>query len=124
MLHSSILRYIDEVERQRSIRKAARVLNVASTAVNRQILNLEAELGTKIFNRVPDGVELTQAGEVIIAHARKTLFEFQKAREEISDITGLRVGHVRIATLDSLTFNFIPNLLNEFIKDHPGVTFT
>lgn len=124
MLHNPVLRYIDEVARQRSIRKAARVLNISSTAVNRQILKLEGELGTKIFNRIPDGVELTPAGEVIISHARRTLFDFQKARGEVSDITGLRIGHVRVSTLDSLTFEFIPQLLNEFSKAHPGVTFT
>ncbi len=51
MLHSRMLRYLDEVARCGSIRQAAERLNVASSAINRQILALEAELGTPIFHR-------------------------------------------------------------------------
>lgn len=123
-MHNSILRYIDEVARQRSIRKAARVLNVASTAVNRQILKLEEELGTKLFERVPEGVELTSAGAVLVMHARKTLFDYQRAQAELADIRGMRVGHVRLSMLDSFTFELVPAVLDEFFRKQPGVTYT
>ncbi|MCR4268131.1 LysR family transcriptional regulator [Nitratireductor sp. ZSWI3] len=123
-MHNPVLRYVDEVARQHSIRKAARVLNIASTAVNRQILKLEGELGMKIFERVPEGVTLTPAGEVLVAHIRKTLFDFQRTRAELADIKGLRVGHIRLSTLDSLTFEFLPRILDGYAREHPGVTFT
>lgn len=123
-MHNSILRYVDEVARQRSIRKAARVLSVASSAVNRQILKLEKELGVKLFERVPDGVELTAAGQVLVVHARKTLFDFQRAQAELADIRGLRVGHVRLCVLDSLAFELIPAVLDDFFRQQPGVTYT
>ena len=53
MLHSRLLRYLDEAARLGSIRKAASRLNVASSAINRQILALEEELGVPIFERMP-----------------------------------------------------------------------
>jgi len=123
-MHSAVLRYVDEVARQGSIRKAANVLNVASSAVNRQILKLEDEFGLRIFDRTPEGVELTPAGELLVSHARQTLFDFERMRTEIADIRGLRSGHVRMSTLDSLTFTFIPGVLGTLTREHPGLTFT
>ncbi len=50
LLHSQLLRYLDEVARAGSIRKASVKLNIASSSINRQILALEAELGSPIFS--------------------------------------------------------------------------
>jgi hypothetical protein len=58
-----LLAYVDAVVRHGSIRKAAEFLNVASSALNRQILDLEADLGSALFERLPRGVRLTAAGE-------------------------------------------------------------
>ena len=52
-MHASVLKYFVEVARCGSIRKAAQNLYVASSAVNRQILKLEAEMGTDLFDRHP-----------------------------------------------------------------------
>src|SRR5207247_4335338 len=73
MLHSRLLKYLDEVARVGSIRKASVRLNVASSAINRQILALENELGAPIFERMPRRLRLTATGEVLIAHVRETL---------------------------------------------------
>jgi Transcriptional regulator len=64
MKHLRIMRYVDEVARTGSIRKAADQLSVTASAVNRRIMDLEDELGTPIFERRPRGVRLTAAGEV------------------------------------------------------------
>ena len=77
MLHSRLLNYIDEVARTGSIRKAADRLNVAASAISRQILALETQLGTPIFQRLPKKVILTAAGEVLIGHVRQTLKDTQ-----------------------------------------------
>jgi DNA-binding transcriptional LysR family regulator len=123
-MHNAVLRYVDEVARQGSLRKAAKVHNVASSSVNRQILKLEEEFGLRIFDRTPDGVDLTPAGELLVSHARQTLFDFARMRTEIADIRGLRSGHVRLSTLDSLTFSFIPEVLQGLMREYPGLTFT
>ena len=62
MLHSRLLKYLDEVARVGSIRKAAARLNVASSAVNRQLRALEHELGAPIFERMRRRVRVTAAG--------------------------------------------------------------
>ena len=53
MLHAAALNYFREVARIGSIRKAAGSLNVAASALNRQIINLEIQLGTPLFDRLP-----------------------------------------------------------------------
>src|SRR5258708_2219085 len=62
MKHLRIMRYVDEVARTGSIRKAANQLNVTASAVNRRIIGLEEELGTLIFERPPRGGRLTAPG--------------------------------------------------------------
>lgn len=56
--HLRLLTYIDEVARVGSIRKAAERLNITASALNRRVQDIEDELGTKIFERLPRGVRL------------------------------------------------------------------
>ena len=58
MKHLRILEYVDEVARSGSIRKAADQLNVTASAVNRRIMDLEEELGARLFERRPRGVRV------------------------------------------------------------------
>ena len=67
-IHAPALQYFDVVRRAGSIREGARRLNVASSAVNRQILKLEDEIGAALFERLPSGLRLTLAGEVLAQH--------------------------------------------------------
>ena len=64
-IHSAAIHYFDAVRRAGSIREAARRLNVASSAVNRQILKLEEEVGTPLFERTSAGLKLTASGEAL-----------------------------------------------------------
>ena len=107
-----------------SIRRAAQGLNVASSAVNRQILKLEEELGTKLFDRLAEGVRLTPAGEILLRHVRDTLQGFDRVVAGIDGLRGIRSGHVRIATLDSLLLQFLPGVLSPFADRYPAVTFS
>ena len=82
-MHDKLLIYLDEVARQGSIRKAAAVLNVASSSVNRKIISAEQNLGARLFDRVASGVELTDAGAILLEHCRKTMFDYQKVLTQI-----------------------------------------
>ena len=65
-MHARVLRYLDEVVRRGSIRKAAEYLHIAPTAVNRQILELESELGAPLFDRIHKRLRLTPLGEMVL----------------------------------------------------------
>jgi DNA-binding transcriptional LysR family regulator len=124
MLHAAALYYFREVARSGSIRKAAQVLNIAASAVNRQILNLEADLGAPLFDRLPGGMRLTAAGQLLLTHVTGTLYEFDRMRAAIDDLKAARSGHVAIAAVDSLLVDFLPRSLDRFRADFPAVTYS
>lgn len=123
MLHSRLLRYLDEVVRSGSIRRAADKLNVASSSINRQIIELEAELGTPLFERLPRRLRLTAAGEILINHIRQTLRDHDRARFRIAELGGVGRGTVRIATMNGLASGLLPHLCRDFVRSFPGVRF-
>jgi DNA-binding transcriptional LysR family regulator len=123
-MHAAVLRYFDHVAKLGSIRRAADALHVASSAVNRQIIKLEEEIGTQLFERLRSGVRLTPAGEVLLRHARETLSDFERTRLEIAGLSGTVTGHVRIVCLESLLLRFMPQVVAELTSAHPQMTLT
>jgi DNA-binding transcriptional LysR family regulator len=121
MLHSRLLKYLDEVARLGSIRKAAARLNVASSAINRQILTLESEIGAPLFERMPRRLRLTATGEVLIAHVRDTLKAHQRVEAQIEAFKGLTRGEVTIATMNGLAAGPLPRFLSGILDQHPRV---
>jgi DNA-binding transcriptional LysR family regulator len=124
MLHAAALYYFREVARVGSIRKAANSLNVAASALNRQIINLEVQLGTPLFDRLPGGMRLTVAGDLLLRHAIDTLHDFDRVRVAIDDLKAARSGHIAIAALDSLLVDFLPRAIDRFRVDFPAVTYS
>jgi len=121
MLHARLLRYLDEVTRSGSIRKAANRLNVASSAVNRQILSLERDIGSPIFERLPRGLRLTAAGEMLISHVRQTLKEHDRVRGRIEALKGLRRGDVTLVTSAGIAGGFLAPIVARFRATHRGI---
>lgn len=115
--------YLDAVARAGSIRKAAEQLHVSSTALNRKILEIEGEIGTPLFERLPRGVRLTSAGEVLIAAVRRSLADLESAASQIEQLQGLVRGTVRIACAESVAHDLIPTTIAAYQVTHPGVQF-
>lgn len=123
MNHLRFLRYADEVARTGSIRAAAERLHVAASAVNRRIQDIEEELGTPIFERLPRGMRLTAAGELFVRYIRGRAAELERVRSEIEELQGLRRGSVRIVASQALAPRFLPEAIREFRETHPLVAF-
>jgi DNA-binding transcriptional LysR family regulator len=122
-MHAAVLRYFVAVARAGSIRKASEELHVASSAVSRQIQKIEDELGTPLFERLPNGLRLTQAGLITLRHAKATLHDFELLKSELGQLKGKKTGQVRIASLDSLFVRFLPEEISAFHALHPSVDF-
>jgi len=120
---SPFIRYFDEVARQGSIRRAADRLNVAPSAVNRQILKLEDELGAPLFERLPRGLRLTAAGEILVESVRRWQQDYGRARAQLEELRGLRRGHVGIAVVEGAIAEFVPDVLTRFNRAYPLVSF-
>jgi DNA-binding transcriptional LysR family regulator len=123
MRHLRIVRYVDEVARSGSIRKAAERLNVTASAVNRRIMDLEEELDAKLFERKSRGVRLTAAGELFVRYIREQSADVERLKSQIEDLKGLRRGTVRIACSQALALNFLPQEIAGFRARFPLVQF-
>ena len=119
MLSQRLMQYLDEVARCGSMRKAATQLNVASSAINRQILALEEQLGTPLFKRLPHRLQLTAAGEVLLDHVRQMRRNFDRTRMVIDEMKGLRRGEVTIAVMSGPSGSIVPPVLDRFRADFP-----
>ncbi len=120
-LYSPAMRYFLATAEAGSIRAASRELNVASSAVNRQILWLEDALGMQLFDRVGRRLRLSQAGEVLLAHIRRTYSDFDATVAELDALRGLRRGTVSIASVESVSERLLPALITSFRKTYPGI---
>jgi len=118
-----LLIYVDAVARHGSIRKAAESLNVASSALNRQILDLELDLGSALFERLPRGVRLTAAGEVFLAYVRQAISELKAVESRVEQLRGLVRGQVGIAAVESVAGELLPSAITRFQAEHPNVRF-
>lgn len=123
MNHLRHLRYIDEIARSGSIRQAAERLHVAASAVNRRLLDIEDELGTPVFERLPRGMRLTAAGELFIQYVRERGAALEQVRSAIEDLKGLRRGRIRLIASQATAPSFLPAALASFRSRHPLVDF-
>lgn len=121
VFYSPALRYFVEVAKVGSIRGAARDLNVVSSAVNRQILNLEQKFGLQLFDRVGRGIKLSEAGEVLLVHAKRALADFDSALEALDDLSGLKRGLVKVAVVESVSESLMARVVSRFQKTYPGI---
>jgi DNA-binding transcriptional LysR family regulator len=123
MRHLKLLANVVEVARMGSIRKAAERLNLTPSAMNRRIQDLEAEVGTPLFERRPRGVRLTTAGEMFVRYARSQIAEAERMLSQVEDLRGLRRGPIQIACSQALALDFLPSHIAVFQKQHPKVLF-
>lgn len=123
-VHLIALRYFGETVRHGSMRQAAETLHVAASAINRQILKLEDQLQCRLFERLPEGVRLTAAGEVLYRYILGLERDLNRAIAEIDDLRGLRRGHVAISCEDGVARDFLPGVLSEFHRNFPRVTYS
>lgn len=115
-------RYFDEVARQGSVRRAAARLNAAASAVNRQILNLEAEYGVPLFERLPRGMRLTAAGELLLNEVRRWQGDLDRARRSLLQMQGLQRGHAAVGLMECLADDFAPRIFADLQTRHRGIT--
>jgi DNA-binding transcriptional LysR family regulator len=117
------LTYVDAVARHGSIRKAAEALNAAPAALNRQILDLEMDLGSALFERLPRGMRLTAAGEIFLAYTRQAISELKAVASQVEELRGLVRGQVGVAAVESVVGDLLPAAIAEFQTTHPNVRF-
>ncbi|MEM6634715.1 MAG: LysR family transcriptional regulator [Pseudomonadota bacterium] len=115
---------IEAVHRSGSIRRAAEDTNITASALNRRIQAFEEEFGSEIFERLPRGMRLNPAGELLLHHIRTQRQDLARVHSQVADLSGIRRGHVKIACSQALLPYFLPREISKYRAEFPDVTFT
>jgi DNA-binding transcriptional LysR family regulator len=118
------LRYFTAVVQWKSYREASRRIHVAQPAISQTVLDLEEELGLRLFSRAKRITQLTPEGEVFYAEAERTLAQAELAIETARRASRGEIGRLSIGFLGSATSAFLPELVRKFKAKYPGVKLT
>ncbi len=113
------LRYVCAVEETGSFSRAAERCQIAQPSLSQQVLKLEEDLGTKLFDRLGRGVRLTEPGRAFLPHARAILEEVDRARASIASSAGGVSGTVSLGAIPTVAPYLIPPYTAAFTKRFP-----
>ena len=114
-------RYFLAVAEGGSVRAAARSRNVAASAISRQLILLEDQLGIVLFDRSGRNLKLSPAGDVLLKGLRAAAQGHEETLDHLSALRGLKRGRVQVATVESISVSVLPDVLLEFAGLYPGV---
>ncbi|MGW3118669.1 LysR family transcriptional regulator [Streptomyces sp. NPDC001107] len=116
------LRVFLVVARHGSFTVAARALGWTQSAVSRQISSLEAALGgAPLFDRLPRGVRLTEAGRLLVPHAETVAETLHGAARELAALREVAGGRLRFGAFATADAALVPHALAAFRARHPRV---
>ena len=115
------LNVFKEVAEKKSFSKAAEAIYISQPAVSLQIRNLEEQLGAKLFERTPEGVILTRAGQVLLKYAERILSDYKEAKKEIDAITSKPEDRFIVGASTTLGEYLLPKMIPDFKKLHPWI---
>lgn len=104
-----------------SATKAAQLLHIVQPAISRQMRMLEEELGTTLFVRERNGMELTDAGRVLLEHARRVMRELEEARAQMQPTSTVVTGFVRVGMPASACDLLAGELVATIKRRHPQI---
>src|ERR1700678_1834486 len=114
------LRYFVAVGEEQHYGRAALRLHLAQPALSRQIQNLEEEIGFKLFERLPRGVKITDAGKLFLDDTRRILDGINDATARAKRIASGQSGTLRIGFVESISWQgIVPDSLRDFREHQP-----
>ena len=106
-----------------NISHAAQRLNIAQPALSRQMKHLEEKLNVKLFERGSRRIRLTDAGHVLYSRVESILGMVDGTVREITEIGTGAKGSIRIGTITTSGAMILPDLISEFHKIYPNISF-
>ncbi len=119
-----VLRYFLIVAREENITRAARLLHMTQPTLSRQLMQLEEELGVKLFQRGKHNIYLTQAGMLFRRRAQELVNLADKAKAELQQSDQELTGEIAIGCNESQSMNELADQISAFRRIHPLVKFT
>lgn len=107
-----------------SFSRAADERNVTQPAYSRRIRALEYWLGVTLFDRSSFPVQLTRAGEEFLPRAQALIADINVSRQDLRLMHARDMTSVRVVTLHTLAISFLPRIVRDFVRSHPGASMS
>jgi LysR family transcriptional regulator, transcription activator of glutamate synthase operon len=118
------LRYLVALAEELHFTRAAAREHIAQPALSQQIRRLEEEVGLALVERTTRRVSITEAGELLVARARRVLAELEAAGAEMQALRGVQSGRVVVGALHTMGPIDLSQVLADYHRLHPGVELT
>lgn len=106
-----------------SISATAEKYNYTQSAISQTVKNFEKELGMPLFIRTKSGMQLMPNTEGIVESLKNICREEQIIQETASRLTSLESGYIRIGSVQSISYHWLPDILKEFSEKYPNIIF-
>ena len=114
------LRSIVAIAQSGKVSTAATTLGLTGPAVTLQLKQMEEEAGLKLFDREPDGMRLTEAGQAMLRVAVSIQSELLVLEEQFTALRGGRLGKLRLGAVSTAKY-FVPRMIAGFRRDFPDI---
>ncbi len=120
-MDTTVLNVFVEVAGRGSFTAAATALGYTQSAISRQVAALESEYGAELFDRLPRGVRLTEAGRCLLPHAEAVVGRLATAASDIRALRSLAAGRLRVGAFPTADTALVPRAVAAFRAAHPAV---
>lgn len=117
----SSAKYIQMIAETKNISAAAEQLKISQPALSSQLKKLENTLGTMLFDRTKQPLEITEAGKVYLDYATKYQALDREFMQHIADIEDLKAGKITIGGAASFNISYLPKTVAEFAQRYSGI---
>ena len=118
-----VLEYYLALTREGSVSAAAEALHVSQPTLSRQLIDLEHELGTTLFERGRHGITLTEDGMLLRRRASEIVDLARITESEIMLNRGVVAGEIRIGCAETQAMDLLAAVMRDLQRDHPQVTY-
>lgn len=106
-----------------SFTAAAQKLKYSQSGISRMIGDLEKEWHVCLLERSKTGVTLTSEGTALLPYAQNLCQAYRQLQLEVDELTGLCTGILRIGTISSIAYHWLPPVIQAFRKQYPGIRY-
>ena len=118
-----VLRYFLEIAREGSITRAAERLHVSQPTLSKQLKDLEAELGKKLFVRSNHNIILTEDGMILKRRAQEILSLADKTKRDFLQKDEALSGTISIGSGEFRSTEYLAKIIAEFRRKYPNVNY-
>lgn len=121
MMETRLLKYFSVLAEELHFGKAAKKLHISQPPLSRQIMDLEEELGVRLFHRTKRRVELTEYGEYLKRESHKLFNQIDVMKNHLELMKNGIVGQIKIGYVGDIMHSLFPEILSELKYQYPKI---